>query len=231
MLRPSSTACTRVPKLSSVRIIRAACLETSLPLPIATPMSACFSAAASLTASPVIATIMPSLCIDLGQPQLVLRRDPAEHVQARAAAGAARRRRCACSSAPLIAPAPRPSVSPIACAVTAWSPVIIRTSMPARSAISTAAFADGRSGSMMPTIPTKPRSGGERHRIASASAGIVVVGHQPRGEGQHPQALLAHVRGWLPRCRSRSCSIGDLRRPRNGPPACCTGPAPRPGRP
>ena len=28
--------------MSSVRIIRAACLETSLPLSIATPMSACF---------------------------------------------------------------------------------------------------------------------------------------------------------------------------------------------
>ena len=37
---------------------------TSLPLPIATPISACFNAAASLTASPVIATISPCSCIE-----------------------------------------------------------------------------------------------------------------------------------------------------------------------
>jgi len=46
----------------------------------------------------------------------------------------------------------------MACAVTAWSPLIMRTSMPAMSAVATAALACGRSGSMMPTMPTKPRS-------------------------------------------------------------------------
>ena len=55
MSRPRATACTSVAKLSSVRTIFAACFDTSLPLPIATPMSAFFSAAASFTASPVIA--------------------------------------------------------------------------------------------------------------------------------------------------------------------------------
>ena len=40
----------------------------------------------------------------------------------------------------------------MAWAVTAWSPVIIRTSMPAASAIVTALFASARSGSMMPAI-------------------------------------------------------------------------------
>ena len=49
-----------VAKLSSVRIITAASLETSVPvIPIATPMSAAFSAGASLTPSPVIATTLP----------------------------------------------------------------------------------------------------------------------------------------------------------------------------
>ena len=56
-------ALTIVAKLSSVRIILAASLETSLPvIPIATPISLCFKAGASLTPSPVIATIAPRAC-------------------------------------------------------------------------------------------------------------------------------------------------------------------------
>ena len=46
-----------VAKLSSVNVMSAAPLATSVPLPIAQPMSAAFSAGASLTPSPVIATI------------------------------------------------------------------------------------------------------------------------------------------------------------------------------
>src|ERR1700735_4410282 len=65
MSRPRSTAWTRVAKLSSVSTILAACLVTSEPLPMATPMSACLSAAASLTASPVIATTSPDCCMGL----------------------------------------------------------------------------------------------------------------------------------------------------------------------
>ena len=41
-MRPICTALTSVPKLSSVRIMRPACFVTSLPDPMATPMSACF---------------------------------------------------------------------------------------------------------------------------------------------------------------------------------------------
>ena len=49
-----------VAKLSSVRIMSAASLVTSVPvMPIATPMSARFSAGASLTPSPVMATTLP----------------------------------------------------------------------------------------------------------------------------------------------------------------------------
>jgi hypothetical protein len=60
MTRPCSTAPTRVAKLSSVMTIAAASLATSVPLiPIATPMSACFSAGASLTPSPVMAATSP----------------------------------------------------------------------------------------------------------------------------------------------------------------------------
>ncbi len=61
--RPFPTACTIVAKLSSVNIIAAASLETSVPvMPIAIPMSACFSAGASFTPSPVIAAICPFSC-------------------------------------------------------------------------------------------------------------------------------------------------------------------------
>ena len=52
-----------VENLSSIRIIFAALLATSVPfLPIATPTSAAFSAGASLTPSPVIATTSPRAC-------------------------------------------------------------------------------------------------------------------------------------------------------------------------
>ncbi len=58
--RPSSTAASMEAKLSSVRIMSAASLETSVPvMPMAMPMSACLRAGASLTPSPVIATTWP----------------------------------------------------------------------------------------------------------------------------------------------------------------------------
>ena len=58
--RPFSTALTMVAKLSSVRIMTAASLETSVPvIPMATPISAFFSAGASFTPSPVMATMRP----------------------------------------------------------------------------------------------------------------------------------------------------------------------------
>ena len=61
--RPSRTASTMVAKWSSARIMRAASLVTSVPAtPMATPMSAAFSAGASLTPSPVIATTLPLAC-------------------------------------------------------------------------------------------------------------------------------------------------------------------------
>lgn len=57
---PSSTPVTMEAKLSSSRIMSAACLETSEPaMPMATPMSAFFRAGESFTPSPVTATIAP----------------------------------------------------------------------------------------------------------------------------------------------------------------------------
>ena len=52
-----------VAKLSSVRIMSAAPLATSVPvMPMAQPMSAAFRAGASFTPSPVMATTIPFFC-------------------------------------------------------------------------------------------------------------------------------------------------------------------------
>ena len=61
MPRPSSIALSIVAKLSSVKIISAACRATSVPpFPIAIPISADLSAGASFTPSPVIAVTHPA---------------------------------------------------------------------------------------------------------------------------------------------------------------------------
>jgi hypothetical protein len=63
MARPSSTAPTMEAKLSSVRVMSAASRLTSVPvIPMAMPTSACFKAGASLTPSPVMATMWPFCC-------------------------------------------------------------------------------------------------------------------------------------------------------------------------
>ena len=62
IILPSSTALTIVAKLSSVIIMSDAPFATSVPfLPIAQPISAAFSAGASFTPSPVMATTFPFL--------------------------------------------------------------------------------------------------------------------------------------------------------------------------
>ena len=74
--RPSSTAATIEAKLSSVSVIAAASLVTSVPvMPMAMPMSAFLSAGASLTPSPVIATEWPAVLQRGDDPQLVRRGD------------------------------------------------------------------------------------------------------------------------------------------------------------
>jgi hypothetical protein len=60
MLRPHKTAFTMDEKLSSIRVIEAASLATSVPdIPIANPTSAFLRAGASLVPSPVTATTFP----------------------------------------------------------------------------------------------------------------------------------------------------------------------------
>ena len=132
---PSSTALTIVAKLSSVRIITAASLETSVPvMPIAMPMSACLSAGASLTPSPVIADDVALALEDVDEADLVLGRDAGDDADVVDLARRPASSLIAANSAPVIARPSMPSWRAIASAVTAWSPVIIRTWMPAACA-------------------------------------------------------------------------------------------------
>ena len=197
--------------------MRPACLVTSLPLPIATPMSACLSAAASLTASPVIATISPCSCISRARRSLSSGRDAPEHVQLRAAGATSSSSDSAWSSVPLIAPGPSPSASPIAWAVTAWSPVIMRTSMPALSAVSTAPFASGAQRVDDADHADEREVVGERHRV---------VGHRRRARRRRRTGRRRRARAGPspPSARWRRRSRRAPRRsatcePLNGPPA------------
>ena len=156
-VRPNSTALTIVAKLSSVRIITAASLDTSVPvMPIATPMSAAFSAGASLTPSPVIATTLPD-CFS-------------SRTRRTLSSGATRAITLICGSwssssssliaanaVPVIARPSMPSSAAIAPAVVAWSPVIIRTRIPASWHSAIAAFASDLGGSTIPTIASSVR--------------------------------------------------------------------------
>ena len=123
---------TIVAKLSSVRIIVAASFETSVPvIPIAMPMSALFSAGASFTPSPVIATMSPFRFSESTRRTLSSGATRAITPMSSIAASSSSSD-IALNSAPVIALPGMPSSLAIAAAVTAWSPVIIRTLDPGR---------------------------------------------------------------------------------------------------
>ncbi|MCY1303551.1 hypothetical protein D9M70_532640 [compost metagenome] len=76
-----------------------------------------------------------------------------------------------------------PSWVPMARAVSAWSPVIIFTAMPARRHSATAAMASSRGGSMMPTRASRvmPPSTSAKFRLrCSALAGRVAMASRRR---------------------------------------------------
>ncbi len=166
--RPSPMAATIVAKLSSARIMSAAPLATSVPVtPIATPMSAAFSAGASLTPSPVIATIRPSCCRASTMRSLCSGATRA-NTETSATATRSATSSSRSSSAPLNARAPSPMMPRSAAiplslmmprsaamrdAVKGWSPVIMITRTPARRASAIAVRASSRGGSMIPTMP------------------------------------------------------------------------------
>ena len=180
---------TIVAKLSSVRIITAASFETSVPvMPIATPMSAFLSAGASFTPSPVMATMWPrflrmstrwTLCSGATRamtPISSIRRTASSSLMA-------------ANSAPVSARPSMPSWLAMAWAVTAWSPVIIRTRMPADFAFAIASLASGRAGSTMPTMREQRHPVEQRQqvgiRVERRRVEVLLAGRHD------PQALLA----------------------------------------
>ena len=75
----------------------------------------------------------------------------------------------------------------MAAAVVAWSPVIMRTRMPASLQSAIASFASLRGGSTMPTRASSVRSSHHVEQVAVGSnVGRVEVA---RGDGEHAQAL------------------------------------------
>ena len=161
-----------VEKLSSARIIFALCLVTSVPvMPIATPMSAVFTAGASLTPSPVIATMLPCRCSDstifslcsgatraYTDTSAVAASNAAVPLPSPVAASFA----ASSSSWSPVSALPSLSMMPrseaMRAAVNGWSPVIITARMPARCASATESRTSVRGGSMMPTMPFQMRS-------------------------------------------------------------------------
>ena len=141
-----------VAKLSSVRIIAAASFETSVPvIPIAMPMSALLSAGASLTPSPVMATIF-SFCLQ-DVDERTLSSGVTRAITPMSSISRELSSLMAANSAPVIARPSIPSCFAIASAVTAWSPVIMRTWIPAYLA--------------MRSRPSPPAAAGRRCRPGS----------------------------------------------------------------
>ena len=161
ILLPSSTAETIVAKLSSVRITSAASFATSVPtIPIAHPISACFSAGASFTPSPVIATISPAFCHALTILTLCSGATLAYTLYFLMFLSNSSSDIFA-SSAPVIASSSFsniPNCCAIAVAVILWSPVIITVFIPAFLHFWTACFASSLGGSIIPHIPTNVKS-------------------------------------------------------------------------
>ena len=99
-------------------------------MPIAMPMSARLSAGASFTPSPVIATMWP-LRLRMSTRRTLSSGVTRAITPMPSIASSASSSLIAANSAPVMARPSIPSLRAIASAVTAWSPVIIRTSMPA----------------------------------------------------------------------------------------------------
>ena len=180
-----------VAKLSSVKIMTAASLETSVPvMPMATPMSAALRAGASLTPSPVMATTLPLCLSSRTMPQLVLGGDPGHdpdlgQLAEQLVVGHGR------ELGPGDGPARMPSSPAMAAAVVAWSPVIIRTRMPASRHSAMAALASERGGSTIPAIASRVRSVTRPSRSPPGSkVGRVQVA---LGHHHHPLAPLGHA--------------------------------------
>jgi hypothetical protein len=137
----------------------------------------------------VAATIIPLLLHEPRQAQLVLRSHAAEDVQLRQPAHdllVGKLLELAAADGARAEPERRPDGTRGDGVVA----VIMRTSMPTRSAVSTASLASGRSGSIVPTIPTNPRSrvidiGSATIASTSSSAITRAANASTRSHGKH----------------------------------------------
>mmetsp|Transcript_17079 Transcript_17079/g.20563 ORF Transcript_17079/g.20563 Transcript_17079/m.20563 type:complete len:247 (-) Transcript_17079:1785-2525(-) len=174
--RPSSTPFTMEAKLSSIRIISAASLETSFPaIPMAIPMLPFFSAGASFTPSPVTATTSPRLWLFSTISSFWLGETRAQTICSWSKAAS---HRAVCFvlsstvsqsriSSPLMTIALPwsilswsmiPICLAIALAVIGWSPVTMKTFTRARLHFATASGTPGRGGSMRESRPANTKS-------------------------------------------------------------------------
>ena len=155
--RPVRIVATMSPKSSSSSTTAAASRATSVPRwPMAMPICAAFSAGASFTPSPVIATTSPAAFS-----ASTMRSFCSGRTRAKTAISCTRTRNAASSSAAISAPvatgaSSRPALRAMAAAVAGWSPVIMAMRMPALRQSRTASGTDGRSGSARATRPRKP---------------------------------------------------------------------------
>ncbi len=198
--RPSSTAASMLAKLSSVSTMSAASLATSVPvMPMATPMSARRSAGASLTPSPVMATTSPracrawtrrSFCSGVTRANTVLRW--AASLSAASSSASSSRPLSTSGSAPAATRPSRPICAAMAAAVTAWSPVIILTRMPALWQAATARTASSRGGSIMPCRPRKLR----RCATSGWSKWLLAGGDSSRAKASTRKPARAMVSTW-----------------------------------
>ena len=161
ILRPSRTDDTIVAKLSSASTTSAASFATSVPvIPIATPILASFSAGASLTPSPVIATTLPLCWKALTMRTLCsgATRAKTEILPTISCSFSSERSSTSVPVSTASCSCIIPNSRAMADAVILWSPVIITGLIPALRHWATATFASSRGGSIIPTIPRNMRS-------------------------------------------------------------------------
>jgi hypothetical protein len=191
-----------VAKLSSVRIMTAASLETSVPvIPMATPMSAALSAGASLTPSPVMATTwwdcLSSRTIRSLSSGATRATTPMLGNSPRSWSSL-----MAANSAPVMARPWMPSSPAIAAAVVAWSPVIIRTRIPASLHSAMAALASARGGSTIPAMankvssPTSPSRSPAGSKLAGSRSRWATTITRSPPSAMRSLAWVARVRFW-----------------------------------
>ena len=160
-----------VAKLSSVSTMPAASLATSVPvMPMATPMSACFRAGASLTPSPVMATRLPRSC-QARTMRILCSGDTRAYTLTLGTNSRSSSSLMDSMTAPSTASVPgvrMPISLAMAEAVTLWSPVIMMGRMPAAMHSLTAALDSSRGGSIMAMRPRNWRSFSSSRPMAGA---------------------------------------------------------------